>query len=96
MEWNRGTAVIWTIIFIIIGFCIGVIATFKNRDIAYGLVIIWAYTGILIKHISTTDLRTIPFNNKYRYYFHCLIINHGRISDNYFLKDQQIHPIGEA
>ncbi len=54
LGWNGigASAVIWTIIFIFIGFCIGVIITFKNRDIAYGLVIIWAYTGILIKHIS--------------------------------------------
>ena len=54
LGWNGigASAVIWTIIFIIIGFCIGVITTFKNRDIAYGLVIVWAYTGILIKHIS--------------------------------------------
>jgi hypothetical protein len=24
----------------------------KNRDIAYGLVIVWAYAGILLRHIS--------------------------------------------
>jgi hypothetical protein len=28
--------------------------TLNNRDIAYGLVFIWAYTGILIKHTSAS------------------------------------------
>ncbi len=56
LGWNGtgASAVIWTIVFIFIGFCIGGITTFKNRDIAYGLVIIWAFIGILIKHISAT------------------------------------------
>lgn len=43
---------IWTIIVIIIGLIIGGITTIKNNSISYGLVIIWAYIGIIIKHIS--------------------------------------------
>jgi hypothetical protein len=31
-----------------------------RRDIAYGLVLIWAYTGILIKHVSPST-----FNGAY-------------------------------
>lgn len=41
---------IWTIIILAAGLVIGVATTLKNSDIAYGLVILWAYTGILIKH----------------------------------------------
>ncbi len=42
----------WTIIFLIIGAIIGVSVTLHQRDVAYVLVLIWAYTGILIKHAS--------------------------------------------
>jgi hypothetical protein len=56
LGWNGlGTgAALWTVVLIIIGLCAGVATTFKNRDIAYGLVIIWAYIGILIKHTSAS------------------------------------------
>lgn len=56
LGWNGlGTgAAVWTVAFIIIGLCIGVATILKNRDIAYGLVFIWAYTGILIKHTSAS------------------------------------------
>ncbi|PKM88911.1 MAG: lantibiotic ABC transporter permease [Firmicutes bacterium HGW-Firmicutes-12] len=40
----------WAIMIIITGMLIGVITTIRNRDIAYGLVLVWAYAGILIKH----------------------------------------------
>lgn len=43
----------WTVIVIILGFLIAAVTMLKNRDVAYGLVIVWAYTGILSKHIST-------------------------------------------
>jgi hypothetical protein len=43
---------IWTILIIIIGLAIGAVTMIRNHDIAYGLVIIWAYAGILIKHMS--------------------------------------------
>ncbi|RSD35385.1 MAG: hypothetical protein CI953_187 [Methanohalophilus sp.] len=42
----------WAVIVIILGFLIGAVTMLKNRDIAYGLVIVWAYAGILSKHIS--------------------------------------------
>jgi len=44
---------IWTIVALLAGLVIGGAATLKNRDIAYGLVIIWAYSGILMKHLSS-------------------------------------------
>ena len=41
---------IWTIIILIIGAIIGIATMLKFKDIAYGLVIVWAYIGIWIKH----------------------------------------------
>jgi len=43
---------VWTVIIIVTGLAIAIATMLKNKDIAYGLVIIWAYAGILIKHIS--------------------------------------------
>ena len=44
--------VYWTILVLGIGFVLSLITMFHYNSIAYGLVIIWAYTGILIKHLS--------------------------------------------
>jgi hypothetical protein len=49
---------LWTVLIIIIGAIIGIITLLRNRDYYYGLVIIWAYFGIIIKHTSV-------FNNMY-------------------------------
>jgi hypothetical protein len=44
----------WAIIIILlVAMAIGTTTILRNRDIAYGLVLLWAYTGILIKHTST-------------------------------------------
>lgn len=43
---------IWTVIILLVGVLIGAATTITNRDIAYGLVIVWAYAGIYSKHIS--------------------------------------------
>ncbi|MDK2780971.1 MAG: hypothetical protein PWP61_1268 [Trichococcus sp.] len=51
---------VWTILIILIGLAIGAVTMIRNRDIAYGLVIIWAYAGILIKHMSEAG-----FNGQY-------------------------------
>jgi len=42
----------WTVIIIAVGLAIGLATMLKNRDMAYGLVIIWAYAGIYLKHTS--------------------------------------------
>lgn len=52
--------VIWTIIILIVGTIIGILTSLKNKDVAYILVFIWAYLGIIIKHASF-----IGFNNQY-------------------------------
>lgn len=54
LGWNSfgTTEWIWTAILILVGDFIGCAITIKNRDAAYGVVIIWAYIGILTKHMS--------------------------------------------
>jgi hypothetical protein len=42
----------WMIIILLVAMAIGTATMIIRKDIAYGLVLIWAYTGILIKHVS--------------------------------------------
>ncbi len=44
--------VIWTVIILAVGAAIAIATMFYMKDMAYGLVPIWAYAGILIKHLS--------------------------------------------
>ena len=50
----------WTIIVIALGMIIALTTMITSNDIAYGLVIIWAYIGILIKQLSPSG-----FNSEY-------------------------------
>lgn len=43
---------VWTVIILLVGMVIGIITLLRNRDYTYGLVLIWAYVGILVKHTS--------------------------------------------
>ncbi len=43
---------VWTVIMLAAGALIGTATALRFRDIAYELVLIWAYVGILIKHTS--------------------------------------------
>lgn len=43
---------LWTCIMITVGGVVGVITTLKWKDIPFALVYVWAYTGILFKHMS--------------------------------------------
>lgn len=54
INWNGFdiSETIWTMIILVVGVLIGSLTIFKNRDIPYGLVLVWAYMGILIKHVS--------------------------------------------
>ena len=56
--------VVWTVAILLVGLVIAVITTLKYRDIAYGLVIVWAYLGILIKHLTAKPLPD-GFNSQY-------------------------------
>ena len=50
----------WTVVMIIAGLVIGIATMFRSRCAAYGLVVIWAYLGIVIKHSAATG-----FANQY-------------------------------
>jgi len=44
----------WAVIIVAVAAAIGTATMLRNRDVAYGLVLIWAFTGILIR--QTSDL----------------------------------------
>jgi len=44
---------IWTSILLLTGALIGILRMHKDKNIIYGLVFVWAYLGILLKHLST-------------------------------------------
>ncbi len=50
----------WTSIILLVGALIGILRMLKDKNIAYGLVLVWAYLGILLKHLSVQG-----FNGQY-------------------------------
>ncbi len=52
---------IWTNIILLVGAVIGILRTHKDQNVAYGTVLIWAYLGILLKHLSVDG-----FDGQYR------------------------------
>jgi hypothetical protein len=52
--WNRfGIAdFAWTSIILLVGALIGILRMRRDKNIAYGLVLVWAYSWILFKHLS--------------------------------------------
>ncbi len=51
----------WAAVMVLVAMGIGTLTMVRNRDIAYGLVLIWAYAGILLRQISADG-----FNGRYR------------------------------
>jgi hypothetical protein len=51
---------VWTSIILLVGALIGVLRMRKDNNIAYGLVLVWAYLGILLKNLSADG-----FNGQY-------------------------------
>ena len=53
--WDRlgQTEVFWMILMLVIGAAVGITTTLKRYDCAYGAVFVWAYWGILQKHLSS-------------------------------------------
>lgn len=47
----------WAAIMVVVAMAIGTVTMLRNRDIAYGLVLIWAYLGILLRQTSDFDGR---------------------------------------
>jgi hypothetical protein len=43
---------VWTVLVLLVGLAIAIATILREADVAYGLVIVWAYTGILIRHTS--------------------------------------------
>lgn len=43
----------WAVIMLLVAAAIGTFTVLRNHDVAYGVVLLWAYLGILIKHTST-------------------------------------------
>jgi hypothetical protein len=43
---------VWTCIILLVGATIGILRMNKDKNSAYGLVLVWAYGGILFKHLS--------------------------------------------
>ena len=54
--WNRfGIAdSVWTSIILLVGALIGILRMHKDKNIAYGIVLVWAYSWILFKHLSAS------------------------------------------
>lgn len=52
---------IWTVIVLLAGLLIGTLRMRRDKVIAYGLVLVWAYGGILLKHLSADG-----FNSQYQ------------------------------
>lgn len=52
--WNRWHLPdeVWMLIVLIMGMLVGITVMLALKDIAYGLVLIWAYIGILVRHVS--------------------------------------------
>ncbi|MGB0437104.1 MAG: tryptophan-rich sensory protein [Mycobacterium sp.] len=46
----------WAATIVLVAMAIGAVTMLRNRDVAYGLVLIWAYCGILIRQISAEGL----------------------------------------
>lgn len=62
LNWN-GFSIpepVWTVFMLIIGALIGLTITLKNKDMAYGIVFIWAYAGVILKHTDPAG-----FNGSY-------------------------------
>lgn len=60
---------IWTVIILAVGTVIGILAGVRFKSVAYLLVLIWAYAGILLKHISISG-----FSGQYRYVIITVIV----------------------
>jgi len=45
---------VWMVAVLLVGAGIGLVTMWRNNDWAYGAVFVWAYTGILVKHLSAS------------------------------------------
>jgi hypothetical protein len=54
---------IWTMVILIIGAFIGIVRMIWDKNFIYGLVFIWAYIGILFRHISDLNSQYVGVIN---------------------------------
>ena len=56
LDWNGWgiSPEIWTVIMLAAGVVISALMSFTRADVAYSLVLVWAYIGIAIKHEDTS------------------------------------------
>ncbi len=61
LGWNRfGIAeAVWAIIIILVGAGIGTLRMWKDQNIFYGAVLVWAYVGIWLKHTSNNGFNGV-------------------------------------
>ncbi len=52
------SASVWATLIVAVAMLIGTATMLRNRDIAYGLVLLWAFTGILIRQVSPEGLNS--------------------------------------
>jgi len=50
------TQVIWTVIMLVVALVLTLLMLFMRKDIAFGLVVIWASTGVVVKQLATYPL----------------------------------------
>lgn len=50
------TQVMWTVVMLVVALVLTLLMLFMRRDIAFGLVVIWASTGVLVKQLATYPL----------------------------------------
>jgi hypothetical protein len=60
LDWNGWgiSPEIWTVIMLSAGVIISALMSYSRRDIAYSLVLVWAYIGIALKHSDTALVST--------------------------------------
>lgn len=83
LDWN-GWGIgepLWTMLVLIVATIIALAVIGRNRDFAYGLVIVWAYIGILIKHLDPVK----GFNGEYITVIVCVSICMGLVAAASFL-----------
>ncbi|MDN5353102.1 MAG: hypothetical protein PWQ12_2023 [Clostridiales bacterium] len=72
LGWGRFglSEVFWTVLIVLIGAVIGFATMMRFRDRLYGGVILWAYAGILWKHLSSSG-----FGGRYPYVIGAVIVS---------------------
>jgi hypothetical protein len=61
INWDRFgiSDIIWTMIILFVGAIIGTLRMLKDKNIFYGLVFVWAYFGIWLKHTSVNGFNGV-------------------------------------